>query len=272
MSHNPSKRTFDSFTETNGSSSSSKKPRIDGSTLLNTIRALPTETTQSLLYELSQNDPTIAAKIQDTYSAHLAKLAAKPPINFDSYSKECWYTLNKKYARLRPSQQYGMIGEIMGELSDARTAIMDKAGPETRFETRRNALEVLRKICQSIMLCDEQQIRHELMKDGMVLGEFAESMVELASGMTGEERAKYKEEGLYEKLVELQGECESIDMEGLVDVYAVFDDDDEDDNEGGNEDGEDDNDADKSLEPVPAPTMAAAETKRTKVFSVGELS
>ncbi|KAE9366729.1 hypothetical protein N431DRAFT_429535 [Stipitochalara longipes BDJ] len=271
MSHNPSKRTFDSFTEANGTSSSSKKPRVNAATLLNTIRALPTETTQTLLHEFSQHDPMIAARIQDTFKAHLAKLAAKPPLNFDHYSKECWYTLNKKYARLRPSQQYGMMGDIMGELSDARTAMMEKAGPETRFETRRNALEVLRKICKSIMLCDEQQIRHELKKDGMVLGEFAESMMDLANGMTREERAKYKEEGLYEKLVELQGECESSDMEGLADVYAAFDDD-EDDDEGDDEGGEDYDDGDDSLEAIPATTISAPVTKRTRVFSVGELS
>jgi len=160
----------------------------------------------------------------------------------------------------------------MGELSDARTAIMEEAGPETMFETRRNALEVLRKICKSIMLCDEQQIRHELMKDGMVLGEFAESMTELANGMTKEEREKYKDEGLYEKLVELQGECESIDMEGLADVYAIFDDEDEDDDEEEEEDAEDDEGGIASLEATSAPLAPDPATKRTKVFSVGELS
>lgn len=70
-------------------------------------------------------------------------------------------TLNKKYAKLRPSQQFGMTGDIMQELSEAREEIMGKAGKETRFETRRNALEVLRKICKSVMLCEEQQIRNE---------------------------------------------------------------------------------------------------------------
>jgi hypothetical protein len=271
MAYNTSKRTFDSFAEANGTSSASKKPRTDSAKLLATIRALPLETTQGLLDRICQEDPRIAVRVQDAYTAHLAKLAAKPPVNFDHYSKECWYTLNKKYARLRPGQQYGMMGDIMGELSEARTAIMEKAGPETKFETRRNALEVLRKICKSIMLCDEQQIRHELMKDGMVLGEFAESMVELAKGMTMEERERYKEEGLYEKLVELQGDCESIDMEELADVYAVFDGEDNgegDEEEFGGEWNEVDEDSeDLAQQPTPPPA-----TKRTKVFSVGELS
>jgi hypothetical protein len=174
--------------------------------------------------------------------------------------------LNKRYARLRPSQQFEIIGDIMEELSEAREEIMGKAGQETRFETRRNALEVLRKICKSVMLCNEQQIRRELMKDGMVLVEFAESTEQLARGMTAVERERYKEEGLYEKLVELRGERESIDMEGLADVYAVFEEDGgaEEDGEEGNE--EDEDPEDPAVQPIPPAR------KRTKVFSVGELS
>ena len=55
------------------------------------------------------------------------------------------------------------------------------------------------------MLCDERLIRHEIMKDGCArtLEEFAESMCELAIGMTEDEREAYKDEGLFEKLEEL---------------------------------------------------------------------
>ena len=266
MAHSISKRPFDSFAEANGSEASSKKPRAGSAKLLDKIRVLPIETTQLLLDQICQEYPKLAARVQDTYAVHLAKTAAQAPVNFDHYSKECWYTLNKRYARLRPSQQFEIVGDIMWELSEAREEIMRKAGEGTRFETRRNALEVLRKICKSVMLCDEQQIRHELMKDGMVLAKFAESMEELARGVTTAERERYKEESLYEKLVELQRECESIDMEGLADVYAVFEEDsgEEEDGEEGNE--EDEDPEDRVVQPIiPA-------TKRTKVFLVGELS
>jgi hypothetical protein len=116
------------------------------------------------------------------------------------------------------------------------------------------------------MLCDEQQIRHELMKDGMVLVKFAESMEELARGMTTVERERYKEEGLYEKLVELQGECESVDMEGLADVYAVFEEDSGEEEDGDEGSEEDEDPEDRAVQPIPPAA------KRTKVFSVGELS
>jgi hypothetical protein len=216
---------------------------------------------------MCRNEPRTADAVQRTYDSYLAKLAAQPPVDFDHYSKSCWYTLNKKYARLRPSQQSDLIGDIIGEMSDARTSIMGEAGPVTRFETRRNALEVLRKISKSVMLCQEPEIKHELMKDGVLLAEFAESMLKLAKGMTRHEREKYRGEGLYEKLVELQGECDAPDMKGLADVYGVFDEDEEVEVEE-NVDG----DAEVSVESITAPSIASHAAKRTKVFSVGELS
>lgn len=73
----------------------------------------------------------------------------------------------------------------------ARQAILKKAGPNTKWETRHNALEVLRKISKSVMLCDKPVIRHKIMKDGVELGYFAEAMVRLARGMTAKEKERY---------------------------------------------------------------------------------
>lgn len=199
---------------------------------------------------------------------------ALPPVEFDQYSKNCWYTLNKKYARMKGSKQFMLIWEISAELSGGREAIMNEAAPDMRFETRRNALEVLRKICKSVMLCDERQIRHELMKDGMLLEEFAESMLELAKGMTVEERQRYKDERLYEKLVDLRNECDEIDMEGLADVYAIFDGEGEAGEGGGsdNSEGEEAPARDGSFESVSSNSIPPPAPPRRKVFSIGELS
>jgi len=100
---------------------------------------------------------------------------------------------------------------------------MDAAEPGTRWETRRNALEVLRKICKSIMLCEVDVIKHEIMSDGFTLDEFSEDMCELARGMTEQERGKYDEEGLLEKLEELKSLCDwETEMPSLEDLLATF--------------------------------------------------
>lgn len=68
-------------------------------------------------------------------------------------------------------------------------------------------------------------------------------------------------------MIDLQGECDAADIEGLADVYAVFDEDEEVKVEK-NVDG----DAELSVEFIPAPSIPSPAAKRTKVFSVGELS
>jgi hypothetical protein len=113
--------------------------------------------------------------------------------------------------------------KVSNELDSARNAIMSQAKKGTRWETRRNGLEVLRKISKSVMLYDMQVIQHELMKGGLLLSGFATLMLQLAKEMSELERQRYRDEGLYEKLWELQNECDDIDMEGLQQVYDVFD-------------------------------------------------
>jgi hypothetical protein len=98
-----------------------------------------------------------------------------------------------------------------------------KADKFTRWETRRNTLETLRKIFKSIMLNNLQVIQHEVMKGGKTLVEVAEDMVTLAEGMTEKERQKYDDEALLEKLVELKEYCEwETYMPGLRRLLDVF--------------------------------------------------
>ncbi|KAK0113415.1 hypothetical protein ONS95_013672 [Cadophora gregata] len=252
MALNNSKRSYESFSEHLGSSSifsepsqAFKRPRANiEPSLWNQILSLPHTTIQSLLYQICSANPSLSSFVTSAHDARVAEEAARPPVNFDNYSRDCWYTMNKKYKRLSCGKQFEMMGDICQVLDESRDAIVDAAGADVRWETRRNALEALRKICKSIMLCDEPQIRHELMKDGYMLGQFADSMQELARGMTKEERKWYKQEGLYEKLLELHQECDPIEMEGLPIVYKIFDgvEDDEGDEEDEEEGGEQEED------------------------------
>ncbi|PBP26798.1 hypothetical protein BUE80_DR002268 [Diplocarpon rosae] len=231
MALSNSKRTYASYSESFGASSvlsdpvpTPKRRRANNQpSLWNQILSLPHTTTQSLLYQICNANPALSSFVQSAHNARLAEEAARPPVNFDQYSRDCWYTMNKKYKRLSCRKQFEMMGDVCQVLDESRDAIVGAAGPDVRWETRRNALEVLRKICKSIALCDEPQIRHELTKDGYMLGQFADSMQELARGMNEEERERYKAEGLYEKLVDLSNDCGPDDMEGLPAVYRIFD-------------------------------------------------
>jgi hypothetical protein len=299
MTLNPSKRPFDSFQEPNGtpqfpSASSPKRvraeadPGISPPTLWDMITTLPLATTHSLIFYACSQTPALTTIVQTSYNDLLAAEAAKPEVNFDSYSKDCWHILNKKYARLSGSEQYDVIGDIMEALGESRSAILGAAGPQTRWETRRNALEVLRKIAKSVMLCEEGVIRHELMKQPHELGAFADAMVEIARGMTEGEGERYVREGLYVKLVGLQTSCDwENEMEGLRELYEIFDgpaDEDYEDEEGGEDEEQDYEQAVSDIEEVEGGIRDGSATQpyslaspdippqRSRVFSVSELA
>lgn len=141
------KRSFEVFVEDSSIKSEpqspSKRPRGDPDhELWDMITSLPSDQTQSLLWQACTQSSSIADLVRSAHAERLADEAARPPVNFDRYSQECWYTLNKKFKKLSGSHQFGMMGDICETLSDNREAVMDLAGQDTRWETRRNALEV----------------------------------------------------------------------------------------------------------------------------------
>jgi len=149
MIPNTSKRTFNDFSEANSTGSplsnvlpSSKRSRAvePNKVLWDQICKLPPQTTQKVLYEICMQNPTASAFVQSAETARLTEESNEPPVIFDSYSKSCWHTLNTDYKRLSGSKQYEAMGEIYSRLSNSREAIMKKAGPDTEWGTRRNAL------------------------------------------------------------------------------------------------------------------------------------
>jgi len=154
MALNNSKRTYDNFSEPFRSSSVSsenfqsfKRPRADiEPSLWNQILTLPHTTIQSLLYQICSANPSLSSFVTSAHDARIAEEAARPPVNFDHYSRDCWYTMNRKYKRLSCGKQFEMMGDICQVLDESRDAIVETAGAGVRWETRRNALEVS-KIC-----------------------------------------------------------------------------------------------------------------------------
>jgi hypothetical protein len=145
-SHSP-KRSFEVFSDegeiTGSPQSPSKRVRANPDTeLWEMITSLPNDQIQSLLYQACTQSESIADLVRCAHAERLADEAACPAENFDRYSEECFHTLNKKFKKLSKSKQFEMMGEICETLSDNREAVMELAGPEKKWETRRNALEV----------------------------------------------------------------------------------------------------------------------------------
>lgn len=191
------------------------------------IDELDSETIREILLNAYIAFPEVETMVNERHADFMKEQreqkSRQPPVNFDACSKTCWHALNTMFKGLRPSYLYDQMGEVFAVLSENREEIVKIADKTTRWETRRNALETLRKICKSIMLCNESLIRYEIMKDGDTLAEFGRDMIILTKGMTEGERKRYEDEALLEKLIELKDFCDTDwpELEELLNIFEL---------------------------------------------------
>lgn len=177
------------------------------------------------LYAYTSNTE-IATYIDSKYSIPTSRTPPDPPRSFHSYTESCWEMLNVTYPALKAASDstlYELRRRVLDVLEENRCAIIDLAGPKALWETRRNALEALRKICRNILLCVDEDLQLDIVEDGKTLLEFASVMCRIAEGMTKEERTRYQDEGLCDKLSQLKDECDWVTnipaLEKLLDIF-----------------------------------------------------
>lgn len=164
------------------------------------------------LYAYTSNDE-IAAYIDSKYNASPPSKPPEPPKSFHSYTESCWEMLNVTYPALKATSDstlYELRIRVLEVLEKNRRAIIDSSSLNTLWETRRNAIEALRKICRNIMLCVDEDLQLDIVEDGKTLPGFANAMCDIAEGMTKEERTRYKDEGLCHKLSQLKDDCDWV--------------------------------------------------------------
>ncbi|WWD03379.1 hypothetical protein V865_001431 [Kwoniella europaea PYCC6329] len=146
-----------------------------------------------LRYILASILPSHPYALQDFLAHHQAYLSSiedqrrkAPPKDFDYLSKSCWKELNVNHRTLRPSQQFEIIGDISEVIENAIATILKGYKESPRVETKLSALETLRKIGKSIILCDEGEIRKGVMND-TTPSVLDDAMVEILDGMVEED-------------------------------------------------------------------------------------
>ncbi|KAK1759963.1 hypothetical protein QBC47DRAFT_117659 [Echria macrotheca] len=149
--------------------------------------------------------------------------------NFDRYSKDAWYLLNKsRYTRLSSSKQHDASGDVFDQIVDCITAIREAITPASSYGTKVNAIETLRKIAKTILVSDDilgYEVRKQFQWDSCV----PDSMLAIANSMTRSQRldAVYnnQQDGkgkLLDRLDWVQDEAEALCIEGL-EVQKVTD-------------------------------------------------
>lgn len=76
------------------------------------------ERLQKLLVKVARENSVVANAIGKEVEAIRRIMAQAPPIDFQPLSSRVWHTLNIKYNRLRPSQQFEIVGNVENEIEE----------------------------------------------------------------------------------------------------------------------------------------------------------
>lgn len=112
-------------------------------------------------------------------------------LDFDFYSKDVWKDLNVRYRKFSGSQQCDIAGEVVESINSNIEHIVKQSGKRAicNFKTKRNGLEVLRKIGKSIALSSGDALQHEVHKEFQRSRSVEEGMMDIIEGMSAQERA-----------------------------------------------------------------------------------
>lgn len=129
------------------------------------VDALPVATLQAIIlaHASSQQKETLLEAVERTHQA-LIERERNRVINFDHFSKEAWYLLYKKYARLSGSREYEATFEVAASIEQMIGDINSQTTENSSFGTKLSAVETLRKIFKSTLL-EEGQMGKQVLQN-----------------------------------------------------------------------------------------------------------
>lgn len=173
--------------------------------------------------------PTTAAKSVATPGRKVIPLSQMvPATTFDHLSKEVWRAVNsKELLQMSKKRQSARAEEVLEEVRESIDKILHKAKPDSPLQTKRSAIETLRKIMKTIIMSDgvvADKLRKEQRRDTRVV----QCLSEVLTSMTPEERIatgirEEKGETLLEKMQWLKVQQDSGDrIYRLGDVVTML--------------------------------------------------
>ena len=185
------------------------------------IGALPVETIRSFLAAAAYRYPPIASLILDEHRKIAAAQQARV-IDFDHYSKSAWKVINVTYSKLSGSRQYEASFQAAASVEGYIKAIGKDTPAHASFDTKKSALQTLRKIGKTIALSTDV-VGHEVRIQFQSESCLEMTMLRIVKSMTQRERAMVLTDELEEKLEELEGLAEDhCIFERLKDVRRVL--------------------------------------------------
>ncbi|KAI5848040.1 hypothetical protein BZA05DRAFT_404238 [Tricharina praecox] len=152
------------------------------------LSVLPASVQQTLLLTAIKMHPDIYTLAVAARAEEAARQAAAIHLSFDELAKTCWHEINSAYRGLRDSQLYTIAGKVRETVLDIlRDDILAKVADDSSYETKRSALETLRKIGKT---CWMAQLRYidECVADDEVMKVIGDGMEGVAESMSIGER------------------------------------------------------------------------------------
>jgi hypothetical protein len=239
----------------------SASPSVPNVVNLETVTAmlaeLPTAWTRDALASMALKHPDVLQAISDEVKRTRDR-ANKLVIDFDHHSKSIWKELNVTYRSMSGSRQYDIANDVADRINSAIKSIVTQCRRPSSPQTRRNGLEVLRKIGKSIVL-SRDTLGHEVQKRYQWDKALEDGMLEILEYMDQSELDKIRggttsPSELWQKLLELETLARSACcFEAMHEVFEFIDgsdsEDPKDENHGADEgDGADELDDDNTEE------------------------
>ena len=202
-----------------------------------TIRDLPERVAYQILAKAAASHEDVAALVRAAVANTHA--AEKSKVDFDHHSKSVWRHINVKYSRLSGSHQSDASGDPYHYAVECIESIREECPNFASFGTKKNALEVCRKIGKTICLSGDvigTEVR------GLFRGDdtLKDTMTAIAESLTSVEKKIILTDEWYDKLdelIRLANGCYIFD--GLQQVLDVLDNETHDDDESVEDDDED---------------------------------
>jgi hypothetical protein len=150
------------------------------------VDALSEKDVRELLLAAALVNPSIAQQITAKHNA-LILLERRRVFTFDSGSGRVWYAINKKWSHLSGSDTYDQGFEVVRDVQRDIRLISNCVRAHSSWDTKKNAMEVLRKIGKTIAI-SPGQMASEVRKGFQHESMFEDAMGHIVDCMTEEER------------------------------------------------------------------------------------
>ena len=169
-----------------GTPNSETPPGLPTRELETALDFLSSTEIRQLLRLAIHKHPSFAAEVQQEYTLK-AQAERSKSVNFVHYSNNAWHTLNTKFNRLDGDRQTEMAESAAEDLAADIGAVVSQVRKESSLQTKKSALETLRKIGRSI--CLAPGIVGQKVKEGLGYdARFVDAVMDVVGRCSAEEK------------------------------------------------------------------------------------